>query len=405
MRTIPIAGSRIPPVFAGASRCAPPHLLTVVSTGWEGPGLIQSAISGSTYLDLSYWDLHGLLLIPTAWLLTAGKPQLLNEEDSNQDELTRKASFSFIAFILTIAVAQAFVWDSVGAQIGIWEFNPQKSTGLGESTLLPLEEIAWLFHHVVKAALWQLKMSEWPLTAAPDGPPAPLGRGVRSSGNALLFAVWIAGAAALLGDVDSVKCVGLVAAFFAPIFAIIFNLGSRYSRSHWRLFVSGWLPPGAWTVAIDCVGQQQQVWKFPSRYLTGINTLPDGLLKLDIAAVYLVSTFAVTATGAIILAACEEFAAQRQAAARGLPASAPESAAAATGAFAVVAPATTPTGGAAALTAPAMEDNATLWDLGLFILHGVAPLLAERLAQVVPPSIQGWRVASSDQRGSKQATT
>ena len=43
-----------------------------------------------------------------------------------------------------------------------------KTTGLGESTLLPLEEVLWLFHHVVKAALWQLKMNEWQLTAAPE---------------------------------------------------------------------------------------------------------------------------------------------------------------------------------------------------------------------------------------------
>ena len=44
----------------------------------------------------------------------------------------------------------------------------------------------------------------------------------------------------------------------------------------------GWLPPGLWTVAIDCLGQQQGVWNFPGQYLTGISTLPDGLLKLDI---------------------------------------------------------------------------------------------------------------------------
>ena len=54
----------------------------------------------------------------------------------------------------------------------------------------------------------------------------------------------------------------------------------------------GWLAPGWWTVFIDCVGQQQGVWYFPPRYLTGLATLPDGLLKLDIAAVYLVSTLA-----------------------------------------------------------------------------------------------------------------
>ena len=64
-----------------------------------------------------------------------------------------------------IAVAQAFVWDSVGANIGIWEFNPDKCTGLGTGTLLPLEEIAWLFHHVIKAALWQLKVCEWSFDA------------------------------------------------------------------------------------------------------------------------------------------------------------------------------------------------------------------------------------------------
>ena len=95
--------------------------------------------------------------------------------------------------------------------------------------------------------------------------------------------------------------------------AICFNLGTRYLRSHWRLFAAGWLAPGLWTVAIDCVGQQQGVWNFPGQYLTGISTLPDGLLKLDIAAVYMVSTLAVTAPGAIILAAGDAEAARRAA--------------------------------------------------------------------------------------------
>ena len=55
------------------------------------------------------------------------------------------------------------------------EFNPAKCTGLGESTLLPLEEILWLFHHVIKAALWQLKISEVNAVSAPPGTlPAPL---------------------------------------------------------------------------------------------------------------------------------------------------------------------------------------------------------------------------------------
>ena len=37
---------------------------------------------------------------------------------------------------------------------------------LGEVSVLPVEEVSWLFHHVVKAALWQLKMFEWPWTAS-----------------------------------------------------------------------------------------------------------------------------------------------------------------------------------------------------------------------------------------------
>ena len=93
---------------AGVARAHPPFALT--STGWTGPGLLASG-----GVDLSYWDLHGFLLLPTAWLLTAGKPSLLDERS---DGLTRVASYTFVGFILTIAVAQAFVWDSVGAQIG-----------------------------------------------------------------------------------------------------------------------------------------------------------------------------------------------------------------------------------------------------------------------------------------------
>lgn len=378
----------------GAARhaAAGPSMLTVYSTGWDGPGLIESINDGTTGVDLSYWDLHFFLLIPTLWLVTVGKPTLLDEE---RDALTRNASYAFISFILSIAVAQAFVWDSVGASIGIWEFNPQKSTGLGESTLLPLEEIAWLFHHVVKAALWQLKMSEWTLTAAPDGSPAPMEPAVRTAGNVSLLVLWVCGVAALVGDADSAKCLGLIAAFFAPVFAIVWNLGSRYWRSHWRLFLSGWLPPGAWTVMIDCVGQQQDVWKFPSTYLTGINTLPDGLLKLDIAAVYLVSTFAVTATGAIILAASEEFAAQRKDAAALSVAAAASPAVSAVSDGAALAEAgvlTSPQPQRGGERAGERGGEETLWDLGLFIFHGAAPALAERAAELVPPASSNWRV-------------
>ena len=145
--------------------------------------------------------------------------------------------------------------------------------------------------------------------------------------------------------------------------AICFNLGTRYLRSHWRLFAAGWLAPGLWTVAIDCVGQQQGVWNFPGQYLTGISTLPDGLLKLDIAAVYMVSTLAVTATGAIILAAGDEFAARRAAA------------------------------GAAA-------DDATLWDFGLFLFEGaLGPDVRRQMERVRPAGVE-W--SYSDDAASPQ---
>jgi len=351
-------------------------MLSISSTGWDGPGLIESG-----GVDLSYWDLHGFLLLPTVWLLTAGRPTMLGE---TRDPLTRQASFAYIAFILTIAVGQAFIWDSVGAQIGIWEFNPAKCTGLGAATLLPLEEVLWLFHHVVKAALWQLKMSEWSLTSATEGAPGPMPSGVRTAGNGALLVLFLGGVAALVGDTDSAKCGGLIAAFFAPVFGIVWNLGSRYWRSHWRLFVAGWLPPGAWTVAIDCVGQQQGVWYFPPKYLSGINTLPDGLLKLDIAAVYLVSTFAVTATGAIILAASAEFSAQRRAAT-----------AAVSAAPAVAAPAAVTRSGAVAVGDDATGPVPTLWDFGLFIFDGASPRLAERMAEILPPATSTWRVVDA----------
>jgi lycopene cyclase domain-containing protein len=278
-------------------------MLPASEIGWDTDGgFVGGLLSGIRPAGLSYWDLHGFLLLPTLWLLTAGTPSLLRPEASSK--LTRDAAFSFVTFILAIAVAQAFVWDSVGAQIGIWQFNPEKTTGL-DFALLPLEEILWLFHHVIKAALWQLKIADF-VIARQTSEPAPLPGTVRTGGNLALLAVGISGALVLTSDLDNFKCLGLIAAFFAPVFAIIFNLGERYFVSHWRLFLAGWALPGCWTVAIDCVGQQQGVWYFPPTYLTGVDTI-SGWLKLDIASVYLVSTFAVTATGAIILAAAEEF--------------------------------------------------------------------------------------------------
>ena len=54
----------------------------------------------------------------------------------------------------------------------------------------------------------------------------------------------------------------------------------------------------------------QGVWRFPADFLSGIGV---GYLKLDILLVYMVSTFAVTASGAVVLAATEELLARRAA--------------------------------------------------------------------------------------------
>ena len=249
----------------------------------------------------------------------------------------------------------------------------------------------WLFHHVMKAALWQLKVAELPFTTT-NGEPEPMSPRTRAAGNVALAALTLAGVGALTGDADSTKCIGLVAAFFAPVIAIIWNLGSRHFRSHWKLFLVGWLPPGLWTVVVDCIGQQQDVWYFPPRYLSGIATF-DGWLKLDIAAVYMVSTFAVTATGAIILAAGQELSEQLGSQAAAAPAATAAAAAA-------TATATAPTEGEQhgahrrrALPQPAEaarpEAEPNLWDLLLFIVDGAFPAaekwpsrvyLADRLA-------------------------
>ena len=61
------------------------------------------------------------------------------------------------------------------------------------------------------------------------------------------------------------------------------------------------------------LGQQQGVWRFPEQFLSGIGY---GYLKLDIVLVYMVSTFAVTASGAAVLAATEELLARTAAAGR-----------------------------------------------------------------------------------------
>ena len=83
-----------------------------------------------------------------------------------------------------------------------------------------------------------------------------------------------------------VKCIGLVCAFFAPVWLVIWQIGSQFVLRHANRITIGWFLPGVTTVLIDCLGQQQGVWRFPDQYLSGI---AQGYLKLDIVLVYMVS--------------------------------------------------------------------------------------------------------------------
>lgn len=116
----------------------------------------------------------------------------------------------------------------------------------------------------------------------------------------------------MISVASSVKCLGLIAAFFTPIWLLIFILGSPLLPRHGPRFLLGWLLPSATTVLIDLLGQHQGVWRFPAAFLSRIEY---GYLKVDIVLVYTVSTFAVTGTGAVLLAAAEELVAARDAAA------------------------------------------------------------------------------------------
>ena len=111
-----------------------------------------------------------------------------------------------------------------------------------------------------------------------------------------------------------------------------------------------------------------------TRYLTGLSTLPEGLLKLDIAAVYLVSTLAVTATGAIVLAASEEFVALRSARCEG-------------GDGQLVVDAAGSVGATEAGLLGAGEP--TLWDLGLFIFDNASPGAAASIEKLRVQSLEG----------------
>jgi hypothetical protein len=249
-----------------------------------------------------YGHLHAILAVPTLAILALSPPL------QRAEPLQYRSAVAFVGFIVCVGVGQSFVWDAFGASNGYWEFNPTKCT-LREDFPLPLEEVLWLFHHVLKTALYQLKAFELlPADETQGVPGSTLRGGVAGLLSALTaFGIW----ALLITEEPSVKCIGLVCAFFAPIWLLIWLVGGQFVLRHKDRIAWGWIVPGVTTVAIDCLGQQQGVWRFPAEFLSGIGW---GYLKLDIVLVYMVSTFAVTGTGAVILAATEELLARREAA-------------------------------------------------------------------------------------------
>ena len=87
MRTLPALRA----ARQAATRTASPSMITFESSGWGGPGLLSSEglfqpgllQAPTVTVDLSYWDLHFFLLVPTLWLLTAGRPGMLDEKSDN----------------------------------------------------------------------------------------------------------------------------------------------------------------------------------------------------------------------------------------------------------------------------------------------------------------------------------
>lgn len=272
----------------------------------SGPrALAPAMLSAEPFLAPTDWfvygHLHFILALPTLTLLSLSPPL----QDARP--LQKQSAYAFVGFIVVVGVIQSYIWDSYGASLGIWEFNPAKCT-LRETLPLPVEEVLWLFHHVLKTALYQLKAFELVPAQTERGTPSPE---LRASVAATLaaasaFGVW---ALAFSPD-DTVKCVGLVSAFFAPVWLLIWAVGGHFVLRHADRITWGWFAPGITTVLIDCLGQQQGVWRFPPQFLSGISA---GYLKLDIFLVYMVSTFAVTGTGAVILAATEELVERRAA--------------------------------------------------------------------------------------------
>jgi hypothetical protein len=246
-----------------------------------------------------YGHLHLILAVPTVAVLVASPPL------QSSTPIYRQAAFSFVGFIVFIGVLQSFAWDSYGASNGFWEFNPTKCS-LRDDFPLPVEEVLWLFHHVLKTSLYQLKAFE--LTTADTTQVEPTARLSNTVVTTLVavfaFGIWALGSQ----PDDSLRCIGLVAAAFTPIWLLIWQLGSQFVLRHADRLAWGWIAPGLTTVLIDCLGQQQGVWRFPPAYLSGIGW---DYLKLDIVLVYMVSTFAVAGTGAVVLAATEELTARR----------------------------------------------------------------------------------------------
>ena len=91
-------------------------------------------------------------------------------------------------------------------------------------------QVLWLFHHVLKTSLYQLKAFELVPAQADRGVPSPQ---LRASVTAALVAACAFGVWALvLSPDDSVKCIGLVCAFFAPVWLVIWQVEARAHLLH-----------------------------------------------------------------------------------------------------------------------------------------------------------------------------
>ena len=178
-----------------------------------------------------YGDLHLILATPTLVLLSLSPPL------QTAAPLQKRAAYAFVAFIVAVGVAQSYVWDAYGAGLGLWEFNPAKCT-VRDSLPLPLEEVLWLFHHVLKTALYQLKAFELvPAQTAAGEPSAALKGGVSAAlAASTAFGVW---ALAFAAD-DHVRCLGLVCAFFAPVWLLVWQFGAQFVPRHADRIAWGW---------------------------------------------------------------------------------------------------------------------------------------------------------------------